>query len=455
MSTIKKNIPNTANNINNFLKKIISKLFIIPNLLNNNIIELIIYIVLIIYIIFIAVLYLLNISKSIHEIIIKLLLNNTYLNKLDLLSNLCYNTRNNYNNNTILSLKNLIDNDESNYKFQYGIPIQYKEEEQDDKNDKNNDNDDEDENKEKINEEKKFKDLYICDFYWKFSYKTYLTSGINNGRPTYDAIKNALNEHNIRGVNLDIYSNKKNVGDVTAIPVVRTDSLYNKSKSLDLFECFRVIKNNGWNESKDYKIKNLPIILYLTMNFTSDPIIYNKIYYAIIKNFGKELMGKKYSYNGRNGIYPINKIKMKDAFRKIIIISNIYPTNSKLDEVINGSVLNNKISYISIDRYSNDMHNYSGLTIKYPKNEIINNNKNNLFMVYSDFVKEKNNVAISKIDLSNPNIVDCIRLGVQFPMMSLYLPNSNLINWRLYFDDNSVILKNKELRNTGEDDELI
>ena len=392
-----------------------------PNLINNPIISNFLYIIILVLLIIIIIIYLIILNINFINIYDKLFKDTIFINKLDLLSNLCYNNK--YVNNNITLLRTLIDNKKDNYKFKYNIPIKYKN---------------------KL--DNKFKDLYIRDFYWKFSYKSYITGNINNGIPSYDALTNAFDIYNVRGINLDIYSSSKIVGDINAIPIVRSNELHKNSAPLDIFKTFELINIHGWDNKIDYKTKNLPIILYLTMNFTIDEIIYNKIHYALIKNFSKRLLDKKYSFNGRNGLNSINNIKMEDALGKIIIITNKYPTNSKLDELINGSITN-KISNISLDKYSNDMHTYDCFSIKYPKADLIDNNKNNLFMTYSNNIENKDTKLNSKIDISNPNIIDCINLGIQLPMMSLYLPNKNLYDWLAYFKDDSIIIKPEKFRN--------
>lgn len=422
MPTIKRKLIEVSPS--NILESIFNKLLYLPNLINNSIINIIIYVIITVLLTIIAIIYSTIIILNLSNTFDKLFKDTEFINKLDLLSNLCYN--NNYQNNQITSLRSSLDilNNKDNYEFSKGIPIKYKN---------------------KL--DNKFKDLYIRDFYWKFSYKSYITGNIDNGIPSYDAIKNAFDIHNVRGINLDIYSSSKIVGDINAIPIVRSDKLHENSSPLDLYKTFELINIHGWDNKTEYKIKNLPIVLYLTINFSNDEIIYNKIHYALIQNFSKRLMNKKYSFNGRNGLNSINNILMKDAIGKIIIITNQYPTNSKLDELINGTITN-KISSISLDKYTNDMHTYDGISIKYPKSDLINNNKDNLFMTYSNNIENKDTKLNSKIDLSNPNIIDCINSGIQFPMMSLYLPNKNLYDWLAYFDDDAIILKNEDLRNT-------
>ena len=54
----------------------------------------------------------------------------------------------------------------------------------------------------------------------------------------------------------------------------------------------------------------------------------------------------------------------------------------------------------------------------------------------------------SKVDLSNPNFIDCCNYGLQFVMMSLFLPDDYLQSWYKYFkkNNNSIVLKYESLR---------
>jgi len=387
-----------------------------------NIINKIILIIFGIYILIIISIMGFSIIEHFYNIIDTLLLNDKSLIQLDLLSKNCFknlkytnkDTKDNIYKEYKLENNKLLDNTQIIRKN--GIPIKYF----------NNNNN-------------VMLDLYISDFFWKFSYKTYLTGSITNGKPSYDSIIDSLKIYKVRGIHLDIYSNSKNIGNENAIPVIRTDVLYHNFKSLDFYKSLEYINKYAWK-------RNEPLFLYLTLNFSSDLIIYNKIYYAITNIFKGRLLNKKYSFNGRNSLYPINKIKMTDAIGKVIIITNKYPTNSKLDLLINGSNTN-EISFLTIDKYTPEIADYGGISSKYSPTDFIENTKNNIFMFYSNNDTKTNTLFNSKIDLYNPNIIDCCKYGVQFTMMSLNLPDTYLTDWFNFFNNKSYVVKNEKLRN--------
>lgn len=358
-----------------------------------------------------------SILDNIYKIVDILMLNDKTLIQLDLLSENCIKNIKIDNSEEYNIYKENDENLKDNSKIvkTYGIPIKYYN-----------------------NNYKENLDLYITDFFWKFSYKTYLSGSIYNGQPSYDSIINSLIKHKVRGIHLDVYSNSDEIGKEEAIPVIRSDVLYDNFKALDFYNTLEIINNNCWKTK-------LPIIIYLTLNFNDDNIIYNKINYAITKIFKGKLLNNKYSFNGRNGLYSINKIKMNDALNKVIIITNKYPTNTKLDILINGSITN-EISNITLDKYSKEMTEYGGITSKYSPTNFIENTKNNIFMFFSNNNSNTNTKLNSKNDLYNPDIIDCCKYGVQFTMMSLNYPDKNLYNWKKFFKDKSCILKNQSLR---------
>ena len=390
-----------------------------------------IFYILTIYFICIGIYFAINVIYKIYEIIKNLLLENEFMVNLDLLSSNCViygnfeSFTNKKNDNLIERYDDMITKDPNTgekIKTIQGIPIKYY-----------NTN---------LN---KYLDLILADFYWPSSYKTYLPGSINKSKPSYEAIKQAFTKFNVRSVYLDVYSNSETIGDENAIPVVKTNSLYYNFKSLDFFKCLNIIKRYGWfDEDKSA----MPIILYLNMDFSPDVTIYQKIYYALLKVFWSHLLDKKYSFAGRGGIFPPGKILMKDLIGKVVIISSVYPTRTRLDELINGYSMSGSTSFCYISKNTTDQQNYGGLTLTSSSDDLINNHKTNIEFIYSENLSETSTVSNSKIDLANPDFDNCKTYGLQFVMMSLFYSDKYLTNWYKYFKDNNfkMILKNKSLR---------
>ena len=168
-----------------------------------------------------------------------------------------------------------------------------------------------------------------------------------------------------------------------------------------------------------------------------------------MKVFNTHLINKKYSFAGRGGLFPPGKIKMSDAIGKLILISNVYPTRTKLDEIINGYSVDSSGSYCYINKYTSDQDTYGGLLMNNTSSDLINNHKTNIEFIYSNNEDDTGTVSNSKVDLMNPNFNDCKTYGLQFVLMSLYYPDTYLNNWYKYFKDNDfkMVLKPKALRN--------
>ena len=389
-----------------------------------------IFYILTIYFICIGIYFAVITIKKIYEIIKNLLLENEFMVNLDLLSSNClvygnFESFANKNGNLIEGYDVMITKDQKTgekIKTIQGIPIKYY-----------NTN---------LN---KYLDLTLADFYWPSSYKTYLPSSINKSRPSYEAIKQAFTKFNVRSVYLDVFSNSETIGDENAIPVVKTNSLYYNFKSLDFFKCLTIIKRYGWyDEDKSA----MPIILYLNMEFSADSVMYQKIYYALLKVFWSHLLDKKYSFAGRGGIFPPGKILMKDLIGKVVIISSVYPTRTRLDELINGYSISGTTSFCFISKNTTDQKNYGGLSVTSSRDDLINNHKTNIEFIYSENLSETSTVSNSKIDLANPDFDNCKTYGLQFVMMSLFYSDKHLTNWYKYFKDNNfkMVLKDKSLR---------
>jgi hypothetical protein len=415
-----------------FFEELIKKIKDLVNLIikySNEIIASLFYIFSI-YFIIMGIYFFITFIYKIIEFSQKLYLDNTFLTNLDLLSSNCvkYSNYENFSNQGDL-IENFVDTIETDsntgelIKMQDGIPIQY------------------------YNTNlSKYMDLYLADFFWPSSYKTYIPSGNNKGRPTYEALKQAFTIYKVRTVYLDVYSNSETIGDVNAIPIVKSSSLYYNFDALDFYKCLQTIKRYAWYDDTN---SNLPLIIYLNINFSPDNILYNKIYYAIMKVFNTHLISKKYSFAGRGGLFPPGKIKMSDSIGKLILISNVYPTRTKLDEIINGYSVDSSGSYCYINKYTSDQDTYGGLLMNNTSSDLINNHKTNIEFIYSNNDDDTSTVSNSKVDLMNPNFNDCKTYGLQFVLMSLYYPDTYLNNWYKYFKDNDfkMVLKPKALRN--------
>lgn len=353
------------------------------------------------------------------DIIKDLLLDNEYMVALDMLTDNCYQYADVIENfDTSLVLPTPLNGEL--VKKVYNIPVQY------------------------FNATlNKYLDLTVADFYWPCSYRSYLSGSANKGKPSLKALKEALTKYKVRLIYLDIYGTSESFLDTDNVPVVRSETLYMNFSALDFHECLTTIFDNAWPDGN-----HMPLFLYLNVNFSSNKPLYQKMYYAIMKVFNTRLLDKKYSFSGRGGIAPIGSIKMTDAIDKLIIISNVYPTRTKLDEIIN-AFCDPSYNYCSLNEYVSDYYSYGGLVNSSNSTNLVETYKTNIGIYYTDNSDESTNtINNSKGKMMNPDFLDCAKYGVQMPLMSIYLPDSYLTVWYYVFkkNNNYPILKNRLLR---------
>ncbi len=295
-------------------------------------------------------------------------------------------------------------------KYMYDIPIQYYN-----------------------NKTEQFEDLCIRDFYYLGSYYSYLASSPEHGTPSLDALKGVINDFHCRIIHLDIYSSLPDAPySSSANPVVRCKNMSADGKVLKLEDCLKLISKYAWNENE----KSLPLFLYLRFNDMNNKYIYQKTYQYIDEYLGKYLVDKIYGFNERNHLFPVSSLPMKEAFGKALILTNVYPTYTILDEIINCNV-EDKLSSIKLKEFKKDyvVYDERGLLIDYTKNDLITDNRKNINFYYTlpnesykDDAKSQ-----SKAGLFNPNFNEIAKYGGQSALNYVYVPDNNMNNTLRFF----------------------
>ena len=294
-------------------------------------------------------------------------------------------------------------------------------------------------------------DLTVADFYWASSRKSYLPCGETCDVYSYDAIKNCILA-GARVINLDIYADENGKMPVVRDQMPMPQFTSTMKTALDAEQCFKIIKNFAWTGSSAY-----PLIIYLTINTKNRLVLYNltKMLRTI---FDGRFINKKYSFSGRNGQYPFGQIPIRDLLGNVAIITDTYPTIGILDELINGTVDQNR-RYINIMDYTESMAQYGGIAaVNSNTADMINNNKFNIQMINS--VKNANmntinnsgecllnlNFRSPKSDLFNADPEDCWNLGCQMVLMNYQLYDANMEKYIAKFKNSGLVLKPDALR---------
>jgi len=298
-----------------------------------------------------------------------------------------------------------------------------------------------------------YQDLILSDFYYPGSYYSYLSDTPLNGTPNLNAIKIGFQKFKTRFIHLDIYSDSDNEYSETSNPIVRCKNMSENGKPLNFEDTLNTINKWAWITDDPNGI-SYPLFLYLNIEFNeTNENLYLKIYNSLLKYFSKKLVDKKYGYSGRNNQIPISKAPIKECLNKIIIVTNVYPTKTIFDEIINAS--NNHLNHnFNINLYKSSYITYDkvGLSQDNDKTELINNCKTNLDFYYTLPNEKEKNKNQPKAGLYNPSFQDCAQYGIQGTLMYIFLPDENLNKWVSFFKNKNnfdPVLKDESLRLVG------
>jgi hypothetical protein len=294
-----------------------------------------------------------------------------------------------------------------------------------------------------------YQNFKICDFYYNSSFNSMISTSNKLATLNIDNLKKNIyspyfNGNGMRLIHLQVYSSGI-IGDENSFPIISSDSLYQYSEPYDFNKIMEYLNDTIFKKQySDNCI--LPFFLYLEFKFDENDInIYNKIASSLKNTFENKLINKKYGFNGRGGKYPLSQVPIKDAFGKISIITNRYPTYSLCDEYINLNIKDDsQCNYIEYDKEYFKFN--TGLSTVQSKSSLILKSKNKLTFV------------VPKLDdetLFNPDIKDCFNYGIQFVLINTFYENKNYekINKSNYdillkFKNkwNSILLKDKSFR---------
>lgn len=295
-----------------------------------------------------------------------------------------------------------------------------------------------------------YQDLILSDFYYPGSYYSYLADSPLNGTPSLDAIKIVLSDYKVRVLHIDIFSDSTDEYDPNANPIVKCANMASGASSLNFEDVLGTINKWAWISDNSSSL-TYPLFLYLNFNFNQDnESIFVKIYNSLLKFFSKYFVDKKYSFSGRNSTFLISMALMKECLSKIIIVSNIYPTKTVLDELIN-SCTNNLNNTFQLIEYKEDYVNYNqvGISQDNNKTDLVNNSKTTINFYYTNPNTKYVNNSQPKSGLFNPSFQDCAQYGIQGTLMYIFVPDSNLNKWYSFFKNKNnlnPVLKEEVLR---------
>jgi hypothetical protein len=295
-----------------------------------------------------------------------------------------------------------------------------------------------------------YQDLILADFYYPGSYYSYLSTSPLNGRPSLDALKISIVDYKCRIIHLDIYSDSNDEFDPNANPIIKCEKMSADGVPLKFDEVLNVINKYAWVNNDRSNI-SYPFFLYLNFKFNiMNQSLCIKVYNSLLKVFSKYLMPKKYSFSERNTTFPVARAPIAECIGKIIIISNIYPTKTALDELIN-TCTNELNNTFKINLYKDSYVQYDkvGISIDSDKTKLLNDSKTNLSFYYTIPNDKYKNNEQAKAGLYNPSFQDIAQYGIQGTLMYLFVSDDNFNNWITFFlkkNDLNPVLKDELLR---------
>jgi len=243
------------------------------------------------------------------------------------------------------------------------------------------------------NKDGKIMDLSLRDFYIASAFRPYQVAGQTFDVCSYESIQIII-EKGARFHFIDIWSsNPTNYYDETAYPIVRNKTLMPRyGHALHFDKVCEIYKKYSWFGTK------YPLILYLNIEFTAanNKFVLNKIAEILWKNFQGRFVGLEYSFGRKN----IGDIPIKRALNNIIILSNIYPNQGHLQELING-VISDKIQNSgNLTIYDELNVTHGGIRAKSSNMQtIIDFNQTHLGIVIPGDIKNITNIYQPGVDL--------------------------------------------------------
>jgi hypothetical protein len=128
---------------------------------------------------------------------------------------------------------------------------------------------------------------------------------------------------------------------------------------------------------------------------------------------------------------------MRECINKIILITNVYPTRTIFDELIQAGNADQKTTnmFCNIELYKQAYVNFNsvGISQDQDKTNLYMTHQRNLSFYYTEPNMEQVNPSQNKSGLYNTNFQDIAQYGIQGSLMYLFVPDTNLNNWYMFF----------------------
>ena len=295
--------------------------------------------------------------------------------------------------------------------------------------------------KDSQNKEGQIMDLCLRDFHIASAYRPYQPAGQTYDICSYKAIKEIIDK-GARFHYLDIWSsNPINHFDNSAYPIIRNKTLMPEyGKALLFQKVCDIYKKHSWVDTK------YPLILYLNLNYTvvNNRFVLHKIAEILWNTFNENLIGVEYSFSKKN----IGDIPIKKTLGKVIILTNVYPIEGNLQELVNGVISENIQTSGKLIKLNDGHLTHGGIkAVSLNTESIIDYNKTNLGIVIPPDVTNTMNIGNPGIDiLQIPHEEPHKIYGFNIVAMNYQKPGKERDDYINFFKESSLILKEDKLR---------
>jgi hypothetical protein len=288
-------------------------------------------------------------------------------------------------------------------------------------------------------------DTLLCHYYYLGSYLTGLIGGVTAADAHLSAVKKIIQQGS-RCLHFSIFSSHDPVvTDKPLEPVLRTPYPIESfpSKSVSWNKVVQTVDDYAW-----FIRKKDPLFLYLELSkpILESPYLMKETFEPILKKLGNKLPSKKYGFAGRNGLFPVSKAPMKDMIGKVLLFTNVYPTNTIYDEYIHGC-FEQVNPYIPLLPYKQAFYENGGFSVDISDmNEFMNTASQSVMAVYPETTKQINNITSPFSDVKNYSVLDPMQFGVSVVFLHQQIPDTQLQQAYKVFEKGSILRKpmNKE-----------
>lgn len=280
----------------------------------------------------------------------------------------------------------------------------------------------------------------LSDFYIFGAFRPYQVAGHSYDVCSMKGIQLALDK-GARFHYIDVWSsNPVNYLDNQAYPIVRNTTLMpNEGKALLFSDVCKTYSKNAWSNT------NYPFILYLEIHPSAEKnkFVLRKIAKTLWENFQGRFAPSRYSFGHGN----IGEMPIREGMNKIIIMTNIYPNDGFLQELVHGVVNETTQNAGTLVKYGRGHKDYGGIQSQTSNmSSVVERNRTHLGIVIPEEKIAATNFVQPGTDLFQIPPEDPWKFGFQIVCVNLQKPGPERDAQIKKFKKRSFVLREDGLR---------